>query len=88
MLIDLKKVIFANINEKSLIPENTIKSHEQSTNKKIFKTAAVGAAGVAVSAVPGSVPKTRSCGDTDGILRLGFIGLGQQAMYLLTGYRH
>ncbi len=61
----------------------------QLTRRKFFKTAAVGAAGVALfpQFLASCTQNKKAAGDAgDGILRLGFIGLGQQAMYLLTGY--
>jgi predicted dehydrogenase len=58
----------------------------QLTRRKFFKTAAVGAVGVTLfPQFLASCTQTKKSAD-DGILRLGFIGLGRQAMYLLAGY--
>ncbi len=53
-----------------------------------MKTAALGAVGVAVfpQFVTSCQNKKAQASADDGIIRLGFIGLGQQAMYLLNGY--
>lgn len=53
-----------------------------------MKTAALGAVGVAVfpQFVTSCQNKKAQTSADDGIIRLGFIGLGQQAMYLLNGY--
>lgn len=56
----------------------------QLTRRKFLKTAAIGAVGVAV--FPQFVASCQSNKKSDGIIRLGFIGLGQQAMYLLNGF--
>ena len=59
----------------------------QLTRRKFLKTAAVGAVGVAVfPQFLTSCKQNKSTGTDDGIIRLGFIGLGQQAMYLLNGF--
>lgn len=61
----------------------------QLTRRKFLKTAAVGAAGVVVMPqfLASCVQNKKETGAVDdGIIRLGFIGLGQQAMYLLNGY--
>ena len=59
----------------------------QLTRRKFLKTAAMGAVGVAVfpQFVTSCQNKKAQTAD-DGIIRLGFVGLGQQAMYLLNGY--
>lgn len=57
------------------------------TRRRFIKTAAIGAAGVA--AFPqflSSCKQGKTASSEDGVVRLGFIGLGQQAMYLLNGY--
>lgn len=53
-----------------------------------MKTAAMGVVGVAVfpQFVTSCQNKKAGTSAEDGIIRLGFIGLGQQAMYLLNGY--
>lgn len=57
----------------------------QFTRRKFIKTAAIGAAGVAV--FPRFLAScTQAKEGDDGLIRLGFIGLGQQAMYLLNGF--
>ena len=59
----------------------------QLSRRKFIKTAAVGVVGVA--AFPqflSSCKQSKGSASTDGLIRLGFIGLGQQAMYLLNGY--
>lgn len=57
------------------------------SRRKFIKTAAVGAVGVAVfPQFLASCKQNKAAGSGDGIIRLGFIGLGQQAMYLLSGY--
>ncbi len=59
----------------------------QLTRRKFLKTAAVGAVGVVV--MPqflASCAQKKKENTDSGIIRLGFIGLGQQAMYLLSGY--
>ncbi|MDR1743495.1 MAG: Gfo/Idh/MocA family oxidoreductase [Dysgonamonadaceae bacterium] len=53
------------------------------SRRKFLKTAAAGAVGVTV------FPRLIACSqkeEDDGIIRIGFIGLGQQAMYLLSGF--
>jgi len=63
--------------------------NNQLSRRKFIKTAAIGTLGVA--ALPQFLTscnfnkKAKGKMD-DGIIRLGFIGLGQQAMYLLQGY--
>ena len=59
----------------------------QLTRRNFLKTAAVGAVGVAVfPQFLSSCKQSKGAEVDDGIIRLGFIGLGQQAMYLLSGY--
>ncbi|MGI6046949.1 MAG: Gfo/Idh/MocA family protein [Petrimonas sp.] len=60
----------------------------QLTRRKFLKTAAMGVVGVAVfpQFVTSCQNKKAGTSAEDGIIRLGFIGLGQQAMYLLNGY--
>jgi predicted dehydrogenase len=61
----------------------------QLSRRKFIKTATVGAVGVAVFPqflASCTQNKGGAAKADDGILRLGFIGLGQQAMYLLNGY--
>ncbi|MEA5126687.1 MAG: Gfo/Idh/MocA family oxidoreductase [Proteiniphilum sp.] len=59
----------------------------QLTRRKFLKTAAVGAVGVAVfPQFLTSCKQNKSQETDDGIIRLGFIGLGQQAMFLLNGF--
>lgn len=59
----------------------------QLTRRKFLKTAAVGAVGVAMfPQFLSSCKQNKAAGLNDGIIRLGFIGLGQQAMYLLSGF--
>lgn len=59
----------------------------QLTRRNFLKTAAVGAVGVAVfPQFLASCKQNKGAVADDGIIRLGFIGLGQQAMYLLNGY--
>ena len=59
----------------------------QFTRRKFIKTAAMGAAGVAVfPRFLASCTQSKSGSGSDGVIRLGFIGLGQQAMYLLNGF--
>ncbi|NLU29816.1 MAG: Gfo/Idh/MocA family oxidoreductase [Bacteroidales bacterium] len=54
---------------------------------KFLKTAAIGAVGVAVFPQCVTSCQNKKAGEVaDGIIRLGFIGLGQQAMYLLNGF--
>lgn len=55
------------------------------TRRRFLKTAALGAVGIA--AIPQFLSSCKSKGlAEDGVIRLGFIGLGQQAMYLLNGF--
>lgn len=59
----------------------------QLSRRNFIKTAAVGAAGVTL--FPQFLTSCKQGKTTDageGVIRLGFIGLGQQAMYLLNGY--
>ncbi len=60
----------------------------QLTRRKFLKTAAIGAVGVAVFPQFVTSCQNKKAGGVadDGIIRLGFIGLGQQAMYLLNGF--
>lgn len=59
----------------------------QLTRRKFFKTAAIGAVGVAVfPQFLASCKQNKGGVADDGIIRLGFIGLGRQSMYLLNGY--
>ena len=60
----------------------------QLTRRKFLKTAAMGVVGVAVfpQFVTSCQNKKAGTSAEDGIIRLGFIGLGQQAMYLFNGY--
>lgn len=59
----------------------------QLTRRRFLKTAAVGAVGVAVfPQFLASCKQNKGARVDDGIIRLGFIGLGQQAMYLLSGF--
>ena len=59
----------------------------QLTRRKFLKTAAIGAVGVAVfPQFVTSCQNKKDGGVSDGPIRLGFIGLGQQAMYLLNGF--
>ena len=59
----------------------------QLSRRKFIKSAAVGAVGVAVfPQFLSSCKQNRKEKVDDGLIRLGFIGLGQQAMYLLNGY--
>ena len=59
----------------------------QLTRRKFLKTAAMGAVGVAVfPQFVTSCQNKKAQTANDGIIRLGFVGLGQQAMYLLNGY--
>ena len=56
---------------------------DQLSRRKFIKTAAVGAVGVvAFPQFLASCKQNKKAGAEDGLLRLGFIGLGQQAMYL------
>lgn len=58
----------------------------QLSRRKFIKTAAVGAVGMAILPQFLASCKQNKAAADDGIIRLGFIGLGQQAMYLLSGY--
>ena len=60
----------------------------QFTRRKFIKTAAAGAVGVAVfpQFLASCKQNKKTNAADDGIIRLGFIGLGQQAMYLLSGF--
>ena len=59
----------------------------QLSRRKFIKTAAVGAFGVAVfPQFLASCKQNKAAGGDEGIIRLGFIGLGRQSMYLLNGY--
>ncbi len=59
----------------------------QFTRREFIKAAALGAAGVAVfPQFLASCKKLKGGGDEEGVIRLGFIGLGRQAMYLLNGF--
>lgn len=59
----------------------------QLSRRKFIKTAAVGAVGVTVfPQFLTSCKQNKAAGSDDEIIRLGFIGLGQQAMYLLNGF--
>ena len=57
----------------------------QLSRRKFIKTA-VGAVGMAILPQFLASCKQNKAAADDGIIRLGFIGLGQQAMYLLSGY--
>lgn len=59
----------------------------QLSRRKFIKSAAVGAVGVAVfPQFLTSCKQNKKEEAGDGLIRLGFVGLGQQAMYLLRGY--
>lgn len=58
----------------------------QLSRRKFIKTAAVGAVGMAILPQFLASCKQNKAGVDDGIIRLGFIGLGRQSMYLLNGY--
>lgn len=59
----------------------------QLSRRKFIKTAAVGAVGVAIfPQFLASCKQNKAAGNGEEVIRLGFIGLGQQAMYLLNGY--
>lgn len=61
--------------------------NNQLSRRKFIKSAAVGAAGVVMfPQFLASCKQNNGDGVDNGIIRLGFIGLGQQAMYLLSGY--
>lgn len=56
---------------------------KQWSRRQFLTTAVAGAAGIAVIPhLAGCAPKRSS----DGAIRLGFIGLGRQAMYLMNGF--
>lgn len=62
---------------------------KQLSRREFIKSAALGAVGVVI--LPQFLAscqqnKGGANGADDGVIRLGFIGLGQQAMYLLNGY--
>ena len=62
---------------------------KQLSRRNFIKSAALGAAGVVM--LPQFLAsckqnKKDANGADDGVIRLGFIGLGQQSMYLLNGY--
>lgn len=56
------------------------------TRRQFLKTAALGAAGIAVFPQFITSCRDKKTATDDGSIRIGFIGLGQQAMYLLNGY--
>ncbi len=61
----------------------------QLSRRKFIKTATVSAVGITVfpqflTSCKQSISSTRK--PNNGIIRMGFIGLGQQAMYLLNGF--
>ncbi|MCE5206243.1 MAG: Gfo/Idh/MocA family oxidoreductase [Porphyromonadaceae bacterium] len=59
----------------------------QLSRRKFIKTAAVGAVGAAIfPQFLASCKQNKAAGSGEEVIRLGFIGLGQQAMYLLKGY--
>ena len=59
----------------------------QLSRRKFIKTAAVGAVGVAVfPQFLSSCKQNKNADSNDRLIRLGFIDLGRQAMYLLNGY--
>lgn len=62
---------------------------KQLSRRKFIKSAAIGAVGVVM--LPQFLAsckqnKKYADGTEDGVIRIGFIGLGQQAMYLLNGF--
>ncbi|MDD2474515.1 MAG: Gfo/Idh/MocA family oxidoreductase [Dysgonamonadaceae bacterium] len=62
---------------------------KQLTRRDFIKSAAIGATGVVMFPqflASCKQNKGDDNGSNDGIIRLGFIGLGRQAMYLLNGY--
>lgn len=65
-------------------------SSSKLSRRDFLKYSAVGAAGaVLMPSVLGAAPKSRAKapkGDVNDTINLGFIGLGQQAMYLLNGF--
>lgn len=56
------------------------------TRRQFLKTAALGAAGIAVFPQFITSCRDKKTATDDGAIQIGFIGLGQQAMYLLNGY--
>ena len=60
--------------------------NKQLSRRKFIKSAVIGAAGVVMLPQFLASCKQNKEGADDGIIRIGFIGLGQQAMYLLNGY--
>lgn len=56
------------------------------TRRRFLKTAATGAVGAAVLPQFLTACINKGTASADGVIRLGFIGLGQQAMYLLNGF--
>src|SRR5699024_9601473 len=59
----------------------------QLSRRKFIKTATVSAVGVAVfPQFLASCKQNKKVATDDGLLRIGFIGLGQQAMYLINGF--
>ncbi|HAR38552.1 MAG: dehydrogenase [Bacteroidetes bacterium GWD2_45_23] len=59
----------------------------QLSRRKFIKTAAVGAVGVAIfPQFLASCKQNKAAGSGEEVIRLGFIGLGRQSMYLLNGY--
>ena len=59
----------------------------QLSRRKFIKTTTVGAVGVAVfPQFLASCKQNKKVATDDGLLRIGFIGLGQQAMYLINGF--
>lgn len=59
------------------------------SRRNFIKSATLGAAGVVIFPqflASCKQNKASSNGADDGIIRIGFIGLGQQAMYLLNGF--
>lgn len=66
---------------------NQIVMSNQLSRRKFIRTTAVGAVGITVfPQFLTSCLQNRSKSSDDGMIRLGFIGLGQQAMYLLNGF--
>lgn len=61
-------------------------SQQLLSRRKFIKSAVVGAAGVIMLPQFFASCKQNSGSANDGVIRIGFIGLGQQAMYLLNGY--
>ena len=59
---------------------------KQLSRRKFIKSAVIGAAGVVMLPQFLASCKQNKEGANDGVIRIGFIGLGQQAMYLLNGY--